>query len=238
MSSIETLEKKYVILNKAFKTLIDTNKKNEERLEKLEKYVQCVEGRVQQSDKENWQYIKELQDNKFKVDSDIKVVDDKLSKIDEEIARITANNSKCKGHSESKAEKQLPAMFECNKCDSKFHAKENLMYHINTRHPKAVMCKMCDIPFKENHEVELHMELVHKRQRQFKCDKCEMENHLKWRLRKHMAMHEEVEIRKCHYFNNGKVCPFQKVGCKFLHEKADFCEFKENCGREKCQYQH
>ena len=238
MSNLETLEKKYAILNKAFKSIMDNAKRSDERLEKLEKYVQNLEGRVQQLDKENWEYIKELQDSKSKVESDIKCVEEKLSKIDDEIARITENTSKLDNHIESPGEKQLSRMFECKKCDSKFHAKENLKYHINTRHPKAVVCKICDIPLKENSDIELHMEVVHKRKRQFKCDKCDMSFQLEWRLKKHMTLHEEGNIRKCHYFNNSKTCPFQKIGCKFLHEKAEFCQFKDNCGRDKCQYQH
>ena len=107
--------------------------------------------------------------------------------------------------------KQVPTMFNCNKCDSKFHAKDNLKYHINTRHPKMVMCNICDVPFKENHEIELHMESVHQRKRQFECDKCDMSFHLQWRLRKHMELHGEAKTRKCHYYNNNKLCPFQRV---------------------------
>ena len=57
-------------------------------------------------------------------------------------------------------------------------------------------------------------------------------------IRKTSKMHGQDKIRKCHYYNNKKVCPFQNFGCKFLHEKAGVCRFKENCGKEMCQYEH
>ena len=41
----------------------------------------------------------------------------------------------------------------------------------------------------------------------------------------------------CHYYNNGNNCPYQDIGCMFLHERAGRCNFR-NCKKVLCQYQH
>ena len=32
--------------------------------------------------------------------------------------------------------------------------------------------------------------------------------------------------KHCHYFNNGKNCPFEELGSTFLHELSELCKFK------------
>ena len=61
---------------------------------------------------------------------------------------------------------------------------------------------------------------------------------MKWRLRKHMDLHNNPKAKKCHFFNNKKHCPFQEVGCKFLHETSEKCYFQDNCRNALCPYQH
>ena len=39
----------------------------------------------------------------------------------------------------------------------------------------------------------------------------------KWRLRKHVRIHLNKFTKICHYFKTGKHCPFEELGCKFLH---------------------
>ena len=50
-----------------------------------------------------------------------------------------------------------------------------------------------------------------------------------------MGSHETE--RYCHYYNNGKICPFEEIGCKFRHEHSPACTFKK-CSNSLCQYRH
>ena len=45
------------------------------------------------------------------------------------------------------------------------------------------------------------------------------------------------DIKHCHYFNNGKLCPLEEIGCQFLHVKSSECRF-ENCGNQLCPFTH
>ena len=74
----------------------------------------------------------------------------------------------------------------------------------------------------------------------FKCDQCEQCFHTKWRLKKHMELHTSNENRrKCHFFNAGKVCPYESLGCKFDHKLGEICKYgKEKCKAYMCQFRH
>ena len=244
MASTDAQEKLVARVNhltKVVKSLMETQKKSDEKIDKLEKHVEYLEGKMVQTDKENYDYVKELQDNKYKVVEEIKTVEGKLLKIDEEIAVLKLKQAEKVDHSNGQSIKDQTKktdMHDCKKCDAKFHARENLQYHIKTRHKIEVQCRICDLPFGKKCSLELHMESVHGKKKQYKCDKCSMGFFLQWRLKKHMSVHSDDKTRKCHFFNNDKPCPYQKLGCKFLHVKAGMCEFKDNCAREKCQFQH
>jgi hypothetical protein len=47
-----------------------------------------------------------------------------------------------------------------------------------------------------------------------------------------------VNRKYCHYFNNGKRCPFAEIGCKFNHELSNECSHGKDCGFSLCQYRH
>ena len=34
------------------------------------------------------------------------------------------------------------------------------------------------------------------------------------------------------------MCPYEEIGCKFLHRKSKFCKDKESCQENLCQFQH
>ena len=42
----------------------------------------------------------------------------------------------------------------------------------------------------------------------------------------------------CHFFNNGKNCPFEEIGCKFQHTSANRCRYDRKCTIKLCQFQH
>ena len=51
-----------------------------------------------------------------------------------------------------------------------------------------------------------------------------------------MKIHSETTTY-CHYFNNELECPFQEIGCKFIHESSGKCP-AEDCVVELCQFSH
>jgi chromosome segregation ATPase len=52
-------------------------------------------------------------------------------------------------------------------------------------------CTFCDIKFNIFSELERHIKDSHEIHNTFKCDKCEKEFVLKWRLKKHMSVHRQ-----------------------------------------------
>ena len=81
----------------------------------------------------------------------MKSVEDRLSKIDEELKLVKQKSSEnvSQSNSLSNSERKVTNVHECKKCDAKFHAKENLKYHITTKHPSNITCKICDMYFRE-----------------------------------------------------------------------------------------
>jgi hypothetical protein len=80
------------------------------------------------------------------------------------------------------------------------------------------------------------MKEVHAIQNRFKCSECNKGFVLDWRRKKHMRIHiDDVEF--CNFYNNKKKCPFEDIGCMFLHETADACTFHP-CLNKLCQYKH
>ena len=45
-------------------------------------------------------------------------------------------------------------------------------------------------------------------------------------------------MKKCHYFNNQKICPFEQIGCMFLHLPAGECRNSESCTMKLCSFEH
>ena len=101
-----------------------------------------------------------------------------------------------------------------------------------------VECDHCDEKFDSHSSIEMHLKNLNVT-KQFKCSECEMSLHTKWRLNKHKKMHQSSsKIRKCHFFNSGKICPFEQLGCKFKHEYSDKCKFGEKCTFHMCHFKH
>ena len=117
-----------------------------------------------------------------------------------------------------------------------FESKGKLKTHIKKEHRKKKCCKYCDGTFDQTYELEKHLE-GHK-EKEFECTACGKRFQLEWRLKKHLASHELKTMKKCHYFNNGKACPFEEIGCMFLHVLSPKCIFNRMCKNKLCPYQH
>ena len=118
----------------------------------------------------------------------------------------------------------------------------DLKLHSKTKHNTlSVNCDFCEMVFSKKCDLELHLETEHNIEKEFKCDKCEMSFVMRWRLQKHMGIHEQKTISKvkfCHYFNNDVECPFAMLGCMFKHEIAPLCHYQERCSKKLCQFKH
>ena len=83
--------------------------------------------------------------------------------------------------------------------------KNDLNKHYKTNHNVlSLNCNLCETTFSQKCDLELHLQSEHNTEKKFKCDKCEMRLVLKWRLQKHVGIHEEKNIsdmKYCHYYN-------------------------------------
>ena len=63
----------------------------------------------------------------------------------------------------------------------------------------------------------MHIKKDHREHPSYDCDNCDKKFVTKFRLRKHTQMHSDIKIGTCRYFRNNVFCPFEELGCKFLH---------------------
>ena len=99
-------------------------------------------------------------------------------------------------------------------------------------------CNLCERTFQKNCDLETHIKDNHEKYDEFSCDQCDKIFVTEWRLQKHTKIHSDKKQRNCHYFNNGKHCPFEMLGCKFLHILSDNCKLGQSCSLKLCSYQH
>ena len=126
----------------------------------------------------------------------------------------------------------------CRACDNSFDTKKSLKMHIKTIHPQNIKCKLCEQTFEQNCDLEVHIKADHEPSGKYKCDTCGKSFALRWRLGKHQESHTSSNNKKCHYFNNNKVCPFEEIGCMFAHALSETCIFGSACSQKLCSYQH
>ena len=71
----------------------------------------------------------------------------------------------------------------------------------------------------------------------FNCENCDKTFVNEDTKEMHNAIsHKNVRFY-CHYFNNGKHCPFE-TECVFLHEVSKVCRYSKNCERDMCMFRH
>ena len=105
---------------------------------------------------------------------------------------------------------------ETNESESKVHMKQNDQVENSE---KFVKCDTCGKGFKYIYDLETHMKIEHESYPTYKCDVCGKNFITKWRLKKHSRMHLKKNLKLCCYYRKKeKHCPFDDLGCKFLHE--------------------
>ena len=168
---------------------------------------------------------KELNVNKKHL-SDMKK---KLNDAEEEIQNLKG----CRKISE-----KSDSVHKCKHCNFTFNTKNALRLHITENHPIKIKCKTCHQDFKLNSDLELHIKENHESLEKYSCELCDKKFVLLWRLQKHQKIHTERKVKKCHYFNNGKPCPYEMIGCMFEHSNSVPCKYGRECNKKLCSYQH
>ena len=128
-------------------------------------------------------------------------------------------------------------VYKCKKCEANFPCKKKLKDHVQKNHFSENKCNECGESFKEHWKFEQHLK-EHGMKKEFECGECKKTFYTRWRREKHLEIHGTQMEKFCHYFNNGKVCPYEEFGCKFKYEESDECSFQERCLKRLCQYRH
>ena len=137
----------------------------------------------------------------------------------------------------SEAKKRsVDVRIDCKDCGKCFQYKKDLTDHIKKSHGRIYNCSICEKSFLESWKLELHSK-THEEIVPFKCETCKKHFYSKWRLKKHEVSHDKMG-KFCHFFNNGKTCPFEEIGCKFNHAFTNKCRYDRKCSIKLCQFQH
>ena len=125
--------------------------------------------------------------------------------------------------------------FKCSDCDLNFQTVDQLRKH-KTSHKStdgSFQCNGCEKLFNKEWKLKSHIKI----HRKFPCEKCDNTFENEDTKEKHNAIsHENLKLY-CHYFNNGKECPYN-TECVFLHQVSKMCKYKEICERELCMFRH
>ena len=126
----------------------------------------------------------------------------------------------------------------CGSCNFTCSSRNSFKLHNSAEHGHRVKCEFCDDMFGKNSELEAHIKTHHNTEKTFECEQCGKSFVLEWRLRKHQGIHKEGTIKRCHYFNNQKNCPYEELGCMFEHSYSGICKYGKNCYKAMCSFQH
>ena len=86
---------------------------------------------------------------------------------------------------------------------------------------KLLRCELCENKFTRHCDLEIHLKTKHEERQEFTCTKSEKTLVTKWRLKKHLKIQSEANTKPCIYFMGRVECPFEELGCKFLHSFAE-----------------
>ena len=125
----------------------------------------------------------------------------------------------------------------CRQCQKSFETSKELKLHRSNEHKIKYKCTRCDETFQQLSEMENHEIYNHDVTLKFKCENCDSEFVSELRLKIHKQSHKH-KTKYCHYYNNGKVCPFQKLGCRFKHEESQCRRYIDKCKKPLCGFKH
>ena len=143
--------------------------------------------------------------------------DDQITKVKDKLSTMDVNGAIIKENKDIDDLKMKITSVEIDMVTVKARnhgASKNQEKNMNLK-----KCDICSESFTRNCDLETHLDNQHEKRKELKCDLCDKTFHLKWRLKMHMKLHTE-KTQLCQYFENSKDCPFEKIGCKFLHKTA------------------
>ena len=191
---------------------------NEKNLNSLKNKIEVVEARVDLSEpvNENTSPVA-VNEDLANMKSEVEDINSELSKLDEKIEEFNLEIKKFEGKlsqrvTASNTSKTVSEkIFECDICGDEFSLHKTFKEHLRTHHNTSTM----------------------------NCSECGKCFFAKWRLNLHVKHHHVQKSKRCcHFFNNGKFCPYEKMGCKFQHLKSKICKFGSSCVQDKCQFRH
>ena len=195
------------------------------------KKVQNAQKTKDKNIKELFEEVKSLREDNEMLKRQVQELHGDLKELDEKF------HSRPMALTEKETNNPKVGEFKCEQCDVTFTSSATLKEHRVGKHSQKMICEHCEETFHEIWKLEKHLR-THNKLPKFKCDKCSKEFYIEWRLKKHQEMHLNINLKKCHYFNNSKTCPFEEVGCKFAHEASKKCHFLDKCKNHLCQFQH
>ena len=163
---------------------------------------------------------------------EVEILKKRIVDLEKDIKALKAKNGYQSTENPSKQ------IFPCRKCDETLLSVNELKKHDKINHTLTqIKCNSCESVFDKNSDLENHLEEKHNIEK-FQCKKCDKTFALKWRLTIHQNIHNSKNLKKCHYFNNMKTCPFEKIGCMFDHVSAGECQNGEVCKIKLCSFEH
>ena len=171
------------------------------------------------------------------LEAEFKTLKDEFSHLNSKIENFIQKYTKLETKYEKCATRKKKASFVCSICGEEMENVEELKKH-KEKHNEFCkgdyQCEDCEKYFKDDDQLETHMRKVH---RKYECDECDKVFKNDGILIKHKeAVHEDIELY-CHYYNNGKECPFEDA-CIFLHDESETCKYGKGCERVLCMYKH
>ena len=205
-------------------------------LKGLDAELELLEERVKKLEEKDASDVRDdAREVPVKVQEKLNGIEDIVKSYDKKIGDLERELLQARNNSNIEKDNDLKVI-DGEVCDKTLIVKPNLKGQAKTRHSKTYECEFCKETFTESWKMEEHLE-HHGNERPFKCSICDKGFYLKWRMEKHTSDHR-VDIKFCHYYNNDKPCPYDKVGCKFKHENAPECRFNLRCTFKLCQFTH
>ena len=128
------------------------------------------------------------------------------------------------------AEKEKMKEIICRVCGKSFVRRSSLRDHVQTDHQTAlnsrsferkkvdnqskdiqaksnqclVKCYMCTSTFNIVSDLERHINRDHEEHKTFECNICRTKIVTTWRLKKHVEMHSNINIKECGYYRSKK----------------------------------
>ena len=104
-----------------------------------------------------------------------------IEELDSEAAFVTK-----KGFKRTNPQSKAAPSFKCSCCVYTTQSENDLKHHKDSKHPAITNCKVCNVGFKNNSEMESHKKEVHSKRTELNCDECQFQANTVPELKKHL----------------------------------------------------